>query len=248
MPTGCREAIQPSTIGRAGRTEECAFETVALRTEAVAANAVALTRNVGSAKRPVSRVGSQMSLADVGCKPSLAARAKPACESPLSRAGLQDAERRPGRDNAPQTESGGYEQPVVLFLGALPCLAAKCHHCDIEDRDGHVRLAWDWYHLDDEQTVAGIHRFAAPREYCPALGIWPVVQNLAHDPDISANGHRLEEAAARQLAPVTHSPSFQQVVSVRQHVRPVEQNAPNPWIRGNDGSHERAGSRSDIDD
>jgi hypothetical protein len=62
------------------------------------------------------------------------------------------------------------------------------------------------------------------------------VQNLAEDPDISFDLHRLEKASSDQLAPFAHSAYPQQVVGVGQHVRPLEQNALNAEIPGNDGT------------
>jgi hypothetical protein len=118
----------------------------------------------------------------------------------------------------------------------------------IKHSDPVIRLAGHGNHLDHEQPVASSHPLPAPHQDRPAFRIPRVVQSLAEEPDVSMDLHRLKEASSDQLAPFTHSSSREQVVRVGEHVRPIEQNAPNAGISGNDGSHQRTRSGSDVHD
>ena len=153
----------------------------------------------------------------------------------LTRFRFQDAEGSSCLDDTRRIESGRGKQIVVLRLRSLPGLPGEHHHGHIQHGDSGVRLAGYGNHLYHEQPVPGTHPLAAPFQDHTAFRICPVVQDLAQDPHIGLDLHRLEEASSHQLAPFSGSSRLEQVLGIGQHVRAVEQNAPDGGIAGDNG-------------
>src|ERR1700730_12082522 len=136
----------------------------------------------------------------------------------LTRFRFQNAEGSSCPDDTRRTESGCRKQLVVLRLGSLPSLATEHHHGHVQHRDSGIGLAWHGHDLYQRQPAPGTHPVAAPLQERPPLRVWPVVQNLAQDPDVALDLHRLEEASCHQLAPFADSSRLKQMLRIGQHV------------------------------
>src|SRR5579862_2369836 len=136
----------------------------------------------------------------------------------LTRFHFQNAEGSSCPDDMRRTESGCRKQLVVLRLGSLPSLATEHHHGYVQHRDSGIGLDGHGNHLYHQQPAPGTHPLAAPLQDRPALRVWPVVQNLAQDPDVALDLDRLEEASSHQLAPFADSSRLKQMLGIGQHV------------------------------